>query len=53
METVADRFDVTRHIELGKNVEKATWDEEQHKWVVELGDGEVRQHSLYYLVHKS
>ncbi len=41
MERVADRFDVTRHIEFGKRVEKAEWDEKEHVWNVALGDSEV------------
>ncbi len=39
LESVADRFDLRRHLRLGTGVQRLVWDEQQAHWNVELTDG--------------
>lgn len=39
LESVADRFDLRRHLLLGTGVHRLIWDEQQVHWNVELADG--------------
>ena len=39
LESVADRFDLRRHLLLGTGVHRLVWDEQQTHWNVELTDG--------------
>lgn len=39
LESVADRFDLRRHLMLGTGVQKLVWSEQQKHWDIELADG--------------
>ncbi|MGN6473044.1 MAG: flavin-containing monooxygenase, partial [Mycobacteriales bacterium] len=38
---VADKYDLHRHMRFGKAVEGARWEEDEHRWVVNLSGGET------------
>lgn len=45
---VADRFDLRRHMQFGCQVESATFDEDSHRWTLQLHDG--REVSCRFLI---
>ncbi len=40
LERVADKYDITRHIELGKRALNSKWDDTKQKWRIQLDNGE-------------
>ncbi len=38
---MADKHSLAPHVEFGKKVTKASWNEDHGKWTVELSNGEV------------